>query len=107
MDTPARSDHSYPPDRHGQLSSGVTSERHRRRYLLFRRAPITPDGSAVERTVIYARDLTTGQLRHLELLRRRAPQTPDSPPDNEPPPAAAVALQPDAPPLGGLGRRAA
>ena len=64
-----------------------------RRHLLLRLLPPVPGGDASlgwMRQTVYARDVRTGYVRRVEVLRPAHAGDPHAPPDDEPPPGAAV-----------------
>lgn len=67
-----------------------------RRHLLLRLLPAAPcgDGSlGWTRQTVYGRDLRTGYIRRVEVLRPAQARDPHAPPDDEPPPGATVRQQ--------------
>ena len=67
-----------------------------RRHLLLRLVPAAAvgDGSlGWMRQTVYARDVRTGYVRRVEVLRPGHAGDPHAPPDDEPPPGAAVRQQ--------------
>lgn len=84
------------------LAAGIPQPRQRRpftglrRHLLLRLMPAIPlgDGSLDwMRQTVYARDVRTGYVRRVDVLRPAHAGDPHAPPDDEPPSGAAVRQQ--------------